>query len=539
MTIGSEADSPNALPIFIDCLEQGEMARTIEQCGKDPGALLAFLDELLDLTEDREAAEAARERVSVNGSRIQDLEISTKQYDETKKVLDFKKRQQADAKAANSERLIDLQGQLARAISLRQNLLPTFQRLGIELITAFSGESSLADLEEQTRAAAQLAEQELEDPFPSIIETIRAAVKAGHDAVSEAIKLASPKVRDFVTLCEKRQAKLQLEIDSEVTKLRSKGIVLDLRFLSNLAADVIKLDQQLKRLERERHELTQLRAARVKLRTDFRQRKNKLYLKRRTLGEKLTSGLRNFLVDWDVSLTFGEGRFAPSAEAALKEVMEWRTSAVPKAPTLIGSLGVPDFLEALEQSKADKLQVKSRDGRLLISEGEAKVIVSRLSTWSLRRRLEESDYDDLPRLTVSRKAEELGGKVIVRDFANLSLGQRQSIVLAILLCVDNAFPLLIDQPEDNLDSAFIFQILVRALRGIKERRQVILVTHNANIAVLSDTDHIVPLKATATRGKVLSPGTLEQHATKEIVCEILEGGRSAYEMRGKLYGYPK
>jgi ABC-type enterochelin transport system ATPase subunit len=174
---------------------------------------------------------------------------------------------------------------------------------------------------------------------------------------------------------------------------------------------------------------------------------------------------------------------------------------------------------------------------VLVSAADASAIIDRLRTWSLMRRLEESDYEDLPRLIVSRKGE--AGRPVVRAFANLSLGQQQSIVLAILLSVENTRPLLIDQPEDNLDSAFIFQILVRALRNIKEWRQVILVTHNANIAVLSDTDHIVPLKATATNGHIQSPGTVEQESTRDLVCEILEGGRAAYEMRGRLYGVRK
>src|SRR5580700_5887366 len=82
----------------------------------------------------------------------------------------------------------------------------------------------------------------------------------------------------------------------------------------------------------------------------------------------------------------------------------------------------------------------------------------------------------------------------VRDFQNLSLGQQQSILLSILLFSKSKTPLIIDQPEDNLDSEFIYKTLVRSLRLIKERRQVIIVTHNANIAVLGDAELIIPLR---------------------------------------------
>ena len=59
-------------------------------------------------------------------------------------------------------------------------------------------------------------------------------------------------------------------------------------------------------------------------------------------------------------------------------------------------------------------------------------------------------------------------------------GQKHTIMLSIAMLVESNIPLVIDQPEDDLDNAFIFSAVVRVLRTIKERRQVILVTHNAN-----------------------------------------------------------
>src|ERR1700680_4097901 len=81
-------------------------------------------------------------------------------------------------------------------------------------------------------------------------------------------------------------------------------------------------------------------------------------------------------------------------------------------------------------------------------------------------------------------------------FSQLSLGQQQSVLLSIHLFSKSNDPLVIDQPEDNLDSEFIYKTCVRSLRKVKETRQVILVTHNANIAVLGDAELIVPLRAT-------------------------------------------
>ena len=100
------------------------------------------------------------------------------------------------------------------------------------------------------------------------------------------------------------------------------------------------------------------------------------------------------------------------------------------------------------------------------------------------------------RITISRTVY-AGGKVqlMTRDFAKLSLGQQQSILLALMLSSDSRAPLIIDQPEDNLDSEFIFHSLVPVIRAAKERRQIIVVTHNPNIAVLGDAEQIIALKS--------------------------------------------
>ena len=107
--------------------------------------------------------------------------------------------------------------------------------------------------------------------------------------------------------------------------------------------------------------------------------------------------------------------------------------------------------------------------------------------------------------------------------------------MAILLQSDSKKPLLIDQPEDNLDSEFIYKSIVRNLRRIKEHRQVIIVTHNANIAVLGDAELIVPLKSTSTRTVVMSSGSIDNTETRSLCCEILEGGERAFKKRQAIY----
>lgn len=142
---------------------------------------------------------------------------------------------------------------------------------------------------------------------------------------------------------------------------------------------------------------------------------------------------------------------------------------------------------------------------------------------------------DKPSLVVSEASTE-NIKPLIRDFGRLSLGQKQSVLLALMLSADSNKPLIIDQLEDHLDSEFIYQTLVPVLRRAKERRQVIIVTHDANIAVLGDAEQIIVLKAMDDKGRIVSTGSIDHPETRKHACAILEGSEEAFARRAKIYG---
>ncbi len=146
---------------------------------------------------------------------------------------------------------------------------------------------------------------------------------------------------------------------------------------------------------------------------------------------------------------------------------------------------------------------------------------------------------DKPRLTVTKLAPGLGSTKlpITREFSQLSLGQQQSVLLALMLCSNSNVPLIIDQPEDNLDSEFVYQSIVPVLRQAKERRQVIVVTHNANIAVLGDAEQVIVLKSTASKSAVVASGSIDDSKTRDAACNILEGSQEAFKRRARVYGF--
>ena len=98
-------------------------------------------------------------------------------------------------------------------------------------------------------------------------------------------------------------------------------------------------------------------------------------------------------------------------------------------------------------------------------------------------------------------------------------------------------PLIIDQPEENLDNQTIFKILVPCVRKAKNRRQIIIVTHNPNIAVNCDADQIICASIDKKKkNKVLyKSGAIEDQKIREQIIDILEGTIPAFVKRSNTY----
>jgi DNA repair exonuclease SbcCD ATPase subunit len=120
------------------------------------------------------------------------------------------------------------------------------------------------------------------------------------------------------------------------------------------------------------------------------------------------------------------------------------------------------------------------------------------------------------------------------DVDQASPGQRATAMLALALS-SGSEPLIIDQPEDDLDNRYIYEEVVKVLGRVCEQRQVIVVTHNANIPVLGDAEMILALDAAADRSSVLAAGGLENPFVAHQVRHILEGGDEAFKARQARY----
>ncbi len=111
-----------------------------------------------------------------------------------------------------------------------------------------------------------------------------------------------------------------------------------------------------------------------------------------------------------------------------------------------------------------------------------------------------------------------------------SPGQRTAALLAFLLSYGDE-PLILDQPEDDLDNLLIYDLIVTQLRNMKCSRQIIVVTHNANIVVNGDSELVVALAPYNGETKKDCNGSLQEKKVREIICAIMEGGSKAFEDR--------
>ena len=127
---------------------------------------------------------------------------------------------------------------------------------------------------------------------------------------------------------------------------------------------------------------------------------------------------------------------------------------------------------------------------------------------------------------------------VFRPLDKLSTGQQCTAILHMLL-LENVDPLIMDQPEDNLDNAFIAERIVHELRAAKTSRQFLFATHNANIPVFGDAEWIGVFTAVENHGSLTfeAQGSIDVPVIRDQVANILEGGRDAFIQRKEKYEF--
>ena len=522
----------------IESYRQGATNELSKRIHEDPLALLTFLDRLIQVEAAITNEDDVREELIALWPKLSKVTSMTQKIPEQERELALKTAQLQRLRESKSDELIKLQQKLEGERRARAGIE---MALG-KLVGAINAEGIVA-ITSSIRTSVESHVIELGAPEVSKIKTETAKYESAVTGSADSLRRVTTdyvgEVRAQLALWKAKEARTAAQIEDKKQELLRHGIRLDLPFIQKLVSDEARARENLKNLKALVPELERLRKERARLlrhRWTARQQVARL---RVAFATRASQALKGTLSDLFVTLKFEENALAPDAERLIIDAMGWRTLQQLKARSLINVLTLPVLLDCVRRTDTGPIiALRNENGGPVFPQSEADMLLERLADPDLVSQLEAVAVHDLPRLTVTKRFETNDGQVkfVPRDFKRLSLGQQQSVLLALMLTSDNQAPLIIDQPEDNLDSEFIYKALVPAIRAAKERRQVIVVTHNANIAVLGDAELIVALKATADKATIVTRGSIDHPETCEAACNVLEGSRQAFDRRAAVYG---
>ena len=495
----------------------------IYELARDEDALVRVLDRYLpDRVEHQKKLTALQRKLKANGNR---LVAAREQQDELETQLQKLPRLEEQVRQFDE---LGLQEKLKLVPLLeRERQIPT--RISEEVERLAEGVDALRDsLPDVTflgeKAIEELPHADVIRHSRAILEQIRSSTEGHIDAAAKAVAAARGELAALNADLEKARRAAEDGLVKEFSKLPAvagkpgtevgrtyQSLQREIEAIRPQQARVASAAELVKTLEQERRnllgELSDLRNART--RTLEREVKR--------LNRKLAGKLR-------LTLTPSRNR------KALKEFLGKLPGIGGKGLGWVdeaGDLTIPTLVDACRAGPSALLAKKWG-----VTKGRAETICKLAGAELLT--LETIDLEDRVELELNVAHE---GEAY-RPLERLSTGQQCTAILHLLL-LDNPDPLVMDQPEDNLDNAFIADRIVQELRSAKTARQFIFATHNANIPVFGDAEWIGVFTATESHGSVPpeNQGSIDVPHIRDEAARILDGGQEAFLQRQQKYGY--
>ncbi|MCK5285197.1 MAG: PHP domain-containing protein [Alphaproteobacteria bacterium] len=520
----------------IECYGQSETADTIKNSDADPRTLLNFLDGFLEIEHLIDEDTNICDLLLNNQSELGKLRIEVAAIKDTERQLKALKEKKARLEKDKVGDLVKHQVALVKEKGLRDDLVAQLDDLAksyrevLKDTALFDYFSNFSD-EEIIVGKEQIAEvKRLVNEFSEI-------VSGKSDELSEALEGKITLLKVQLDSWELKEADIQDKIDEKKVELEKLGIPFDIGKINQIANDLGYYEKRLRKLQADQLQLKETERERVEYIKTRNEVKKQVFKARYAFSLRINENLKNSVDGLFVSAKYIEGCYSPRFEESLKEMMGWRTSQVKKAEIVASSMSPIQFSSEVKRGKKSLFQsLTNKDGRKVFTDEDIDRIIELARENFAYEDFETITYEDRPHILVTKVVDVNGQtKHISKSISQLSLGQQQSILLAILIQSKNSVPLLIDQPEDHLDSEFIYKTIVLNLKKIKESRQVIIVTHNANIAVLGDAELIIPLKSTSDKTSIINRGSIDRELIQKDCCAILEGGERAFSHRQKIY----
>lgn len=272
--------------------------------------------------------------------------------------------------------------------------------------------------------------------------------------------------------------------------------------------------------QRQRDALIEKQAALQRQRNELLQKLSELrdqrYAVRASIAERINAALMP-----TIRISFEQSGHLGQYRAMLEEALRGaRIKQGLVAQRIVERMNPGELVILVRKEDADALA--QRTG---ISADQARKVVDALRNGETLHALEVVELADRPRI-------ELKDGEGYKDSAALSTGQKCTTILPILL-LDSDTPLLVDQPEDNLDNRFVCESVVESIRKVKAARQLVFVTHNPNIPVLADADRVFVLESDGAHARKAAEGDVDE--CRDAIVNLLEGGEQAFRRRQERY----
>lgn len=364
-------------------------------------------------------------------------------------------------------------------------------------------------------ATSQIANHDLFEELRRDLQSFTDRLDTALESIEEEARTVEARIRAHASALAEQHAIQEAEYRAIVIASNEEGAKAAERqtLLNALATAQAAASEHLAKLQ-QRRDLLKARAQLLKRSSELHDQRFAL---RKQVAERLTHQFPS------IRVTVSQGADIEMYRELLTDALKgFGIKQGPTADRLCQVFLPGELAEILANEDLTTLMQRSS-----FDEDRSKKIMSALRTGGTRYTIETVALNDRPSIEL------LDGDTF-KESTRLSTGQRCTTILPILL-TQSERPLLIDQPEDNLDNAFVYETIVRALRDIKGKRQVIFVTHNPNIPVLGEAERVFVFSSDGQHATLKQVGTVDD--CREQIERILEGGREAFLLRKKRYGH--
>ena len=390
----------------------------------------------------------------------------------------------------------------------------------VESVERGTEELSVADLELGAVAEADSAQASLMHAHATLRQTVEALRVAVLEGVGQARRAIGDIDEGEDTVRWRAAVEASKREFEEATAQLAKEGISDPSEYNNLLERAAGLEREIEALEKEQNRAEALDKEAVETLTEYRAQRSALSKRRKQFATDTSSDV-------------------------IRVVIEPFANRGRLSERLVEILGIERF-ESDRQAIARKIQPEQSQSwnweKLDGVVAEARQLLSgELHSWPAQDRRFEAALKAVPPERIDRLALYLPDDAVEVSFKDRtargwqaltqgSPGQQTAALLAFVLGYGSE-PIILDQPEDDLDNTLIYELLVSRLRETKTRRQVIVVTHNPNIVVHGDAELVLSLKAAKGQSSIDCQGGLQERDVRDVICRVMEGGREAFESR--------